>query len=498
MTVKEKNMTFRDKNIVVVGLARSGVGAANLLTTLGARVTVTDSKPESSLGEQITRLRPSIRVITGDNPQEAFSSADVVVISPGVPASAPFLVSASLKGVPIIGELELAYQAIKGMGHGSLGQRQGSFISITGTNGKSTTTTLVDLMLKEANFSTLLGGNIGIALTEEILKFVGTDSQLAHPSPVTHYPLPDYIVTEVSSFQLETIDEFRPNIAAILNITPDHLDRYKNMEEYTDAKARIFENQTCEDFLILNAEDEALMNLERGKLHVKSERPNILYFSRAKEVKGAYYKDGRIYFDLPDLGMDPSAFSLQPSTFRIQGAHNIENVMAASLAAFLAGGSPGSVTKALASFPGLEHRMEFAGEVRGVRFINDSKGTNIGAVLKSLEGFDRVILIMGGLDKGSDFSVLRDIVSKRVKALILVGKASGKIAEALGDVTETVIAADLKDAVELSLAKASQGDTVLLSPGCASFDMFQDFEDRGRQFKQAVALIQDTESRDRT
>jgi UDP-N-acetylmuramoylalanine--D-glutamate ligase len=354
-----------------------------------------------------------------------------------------------------------------------------SFIGITGTNGKSTTTTLVGLMMKEAGFRTLLGGNIGIALTEEILKFVGAGLK---PAPT----IPDYIVAEISSFQLETIHEFRPKVAVILNITPDHLDRYAGMEEYMDAKARIFENQTREDFLVLNADDTVLMKSANEKLRMKSDKPKVVYFSRMKEVEGAYLKEGTIFFDLPEFGLWPSAFSLQPSNFKIQGVHNIENAMAAALTALIAGCSPESVRNVLRDFPGLEHRLEFAGEFRGVRFINDSKGTNTGAVLKSLESFDKVVLIMGGLDKGSDFSVLEEAVRKKVKALVLIGMAKDKIAKALGSATESLVAVDLQAAVGLSLSKASPGDVVLLSPGCASFDMFQDFEDRGRKFKEAV------------
>jgi UDP-N-acetylmuramoylalanine--D-glutamate ligase len=495
ITMQEKINIFKDKNILVVGLARSGTGAANLLYELGAKVTITDTKPRSVLKTNIERLFPTVKVITEGNPSEVFDEADMIVISPGVPLDIPPLESAKAKQIPVIGELELAYQVMKSAvssqqsGRGEAVPRPCNafpdFIGITGTNGKSTTTTLVDLMLREAGLKTLLGGNIGIALTEEILKFVGAGLK---PAPTSL----DYIVAEISSFQLETIKEFRPKIAAILNITPDHLDRYHSMEEYIDAKARIFENQKAGDSLILNADDPALMEVRSEKLEAKNEKPYIFYFSRCKEVKGAYFRDGVIYFNLPESvvgAIHESPLRINVNEIRIQGVHNIENAMAASLVALIAGCSFDAVINVLRQFPGLEHRLEFVSEIRGVKFINDSKGTNAGAVAKSLEGFNNVILIMGGLDKGSDFSALKTLVGQKVKTLILIGMAKEKIAKALGGATETLIADNMNSAVELSLSKASAGDVVLLSPGCASFDMFQDFEDRGRKFKESVKIL---------
>jgi UDP-N-acetylmuramoylalanine--D-glutamate ligase len=487
ITMQEKINMFKDKNILVVGLARSGTGAANLLSELGARVTITDTKSRSVLETNIKRLFPAVKVMTDGNPSEAFDAADMIVISPGVPLDIPPLESAKAKGIPVIGELELAYMVISRKGGFETRPYNivPDFIGITGTNGKSTTTTLVDLMLKEAGFKTLLGGNIGIALTEEILKFVGAGLKPA-PTPI------DYIVAEISSFQLETIKEFWPKIAVLLNITPDHLDRYHSMEEYIYAKARIFENQTAGDFLILNADDPVLMEVANEKLETKSEKPYIFYFSRMREVEGIYLKDGIIYCNLPESivgAIHESPLRINANEIRIQGVHNIENAMAASLVALIAGCPLDSVRNALRQFPGLEHRLEFVSEIRGVKFINDSKGTNVGAVAKSLEGFNNVILIMGGLDKGSDFSVLKTLVRQKVKTLILIGVAKEKIAKALGGATETLKADNIDSAVELSLSKASAGDVVLLSPGCASFDMFQDFEDRGRKFKEAVIQL---------
>ncbi len=493
--VEEKKNKFKGKKVLVVGLARSGTGAANLLVELGAKVSITDKKSPGSLEDQINKLLPAVKFIEDSKAGDIIDSLDLIVISPGVPLYVPFLVKASIKGVPIIGELELAYQVVKSAVSCQQSCRgealprpfkpTPAFIGITGTNGKSTTTTLIDLILKDAGYKTLLGGNIGNALTEEILR--GVSGQLSAVGRGEAAPRPyNYIVAEISSFQLETIEEFRPNVAAILNITPDHLDRYNGMGEYIDAKARIFEKQTPDDFLIINADDPEIMKVKSEKLKLKSERPKIIYFSRMKEVEGAYFKDGLIHFNLPDFNISPSTFNLQPSTFKIKGVHNIENAMAASLVALISGCSTESVRNVLSSFPGLEHRIEFVAEVDGVRFINDSKGTNVGAVAKSLEDFNNIILIMGGLDKGNDFSILRDLIEKKVKVLILIGKAKEVIEKALGAVTETHKVSDLGEAVAFSMSKASAGDVVMLSPGCASFDMFKDFEDRGKKFKEAV------------
>ena len=472
-------MTFTDKKVLVVGLARSGIGAANLLSGLGAKVSVSDSKPRSMLKSQIEKLPSSVDVITGDNLREASAEADIIVISPGVPGNISPLQYARAKGIPVISEIELAFQVMKSVA--SL-----PFIGITGTNGKSTVTTLVDLMLKESGYKTLLGGNIGNALTEEIQNIFFKDGQ---PSVEA---APDYVVAEISSFQLESIKEFRPDIAALLNISPDHLDRYNSMEDYINAKAEIFSNQTAGDCLIVNADDPITMKLIREKWEVRSERPKILYFSSRKVVEGMYTRDGVMFANSSHFPLPASHFPLlNVNDIRIKGTHNIENALASSLIAFMAGSKPDDVKNVLRSFQGLEHRLEFVKEVNGITFINDSKGTNVGAVAKSLESFENLILIMGGTDKGSDFSILREQMKRKVKALILIGEAKDKIERSLGDTADTYKVEDLKKAVELSMAKASRGDTVLLSPGCASFDMFENFEERGREFKRAVSELAD-------
>lgn len=462
-------MDVKGKKVIVVGLARSGVGAANLLQRLGALVTVTDKKKPEELESYIEELRPGIKYSFGVHAEEEFAAADLVVVSPGIPLSIGPLKAAAERGVRIIGELELAWQFFR--------DSKTAFLAITGTNGKSTTTSLLDAMLKKGGSSTLLGGNIGIALTSELDR---TESQACL--------VPDFVVAEVSSFQLDTVDTFRPHGAAILNITPDHLDRYASMSDYIDSKCRIFLNQDEHDFIVLNADDPVTAEIEkRIERHLPSgRRPAVFYFSRNKAVSGAYFKNEVIHFSLSGL----SSFALHPSGFKIEGVHNIENAMAASVMALLSGCDPGAVAQALAEFPGLEHRLEFVREVDGVRFINDSKGTNVGAVVKSLESFDEpVILIAGGRDKDGDFSVLKPLVRDKVKALILIGEAGEKIKKAIGDSTRIIMEDSLRNAVSRAREIASPGDAVLLSPACASFDMFRDFEHRGRQFKAIVAEI---------
>ena len=372
-------MTFKDKKVLVVGLARSGTGAASLLSSLGARVSVTDSKPLSMLESQIQKLPSSVEVITGGNPQEKFAAADIIVISPGVPGNIPPLKYAREKGIPIISEIELAFQVMKSV-------TAIPFIGITGTNGKSTVTTLVDLMLKDSGYKTLLGGNIGNALTEEIQKDLFVNGRISANEA------PDYIVAEISSFQLESIKEFRPKISAVLNISPDHLDRYNSMADYINAKAGIFLNQAAEDYLIINADDPVLMKMCNDRMNERvPDFPDIILFSRKGEVKGVYEKDGVIYLNLPDHPFPAVNLPfIATDEIKIKGTHNLENAMASSLIAFMGGSKPEDVKNVLASFQGLEHRMEFVKEANGITFINDSKGTNVGAVAKSLESFENL------------------------------------------------------------------------------------------------------------
>ena len=510
-------MDIKGKSVTVVGLARSGVGAANLLSELGADVTIADIKTESELEDFIPRLSPSVRLALGAHPEDIFLSPDMIIVSPGVPLGIPPIVKAKAKGVTIMGELELAYQIatygsdnppippiipphpplekggrgdlIKGCGRG--------FLAVTGTNGKSTTTALLDFTMKKAGFRTILGGNIGNALTEEIHKIATSCRlQVASKNQNSEVNLKletcnmqlDYIVAEVSSFQLESIKNFSPKVAGIVNITPDHLDRYHSSKEYSNAKARIFENQKEDDFLVLNWDDPETIRVKSEKLKVKSEKPRIFYFSRKKEVEGVYLKDGIVYCDLPPItGTVPTVPLIRADEIRIKGVHNLENAMAASAMALLAECPIEAVIDSLREFTGLEHRLEFVRELNGVKYFNDSKGTNVGAVIKSLESFQNsIILIAGGRDKAGDFSLLRQLVRERVKVIVLIGEAIEKIKRTLGDITETVRAKDLREAVSISRRMAAKGDVVLLSPACASFDMFINFEDRGRQFKKIV------------
>jgi len=474
--------TYSGQRIVIVGLARSGVGAANLLAYLGAGVTVTDLKKPDQLTPFIKALDPAISLSLGRHPVELFESADTIVVSPGIPLDIEPLKLAQRNGIKIIGELELACHVITQV----LKVDAPEFLAITGTNGKSTTTALLDTILRSGGISTIIGGNIGNSLAAEV-----HDILINPPAaPIK------YVVAELSSFQLETIGNFRPKGSAILNITPDHLDRYHEMELYVRAKCRVSMNQKPGDYLVLNADDPFSAEIEQiiGK---QDQKPQVFYFSRKKVVEGICFLNGKISFNLSadklgaisrDLAVPSSSFDLDPSSFVIKGVHNIENAMAAALMAYLAGCNLEGIRNALATFQGLEHRLELVRELEGVKYINDSKGTNVGAVMKSLEGFaEPVILIAGGRDKDSDFTLLRPLIKEKVKNLILVGEAAEKIRKAVCDVTPCEMAGfDFRAAIAKASEAATQGDVVLLSPACASFDMFMDFEDRGRQFKQMV------------
>jgi len=441
---------FRNKRVTVVGMARSGIAAARALHALGARVTITDKKPLDQLAEQVRALGTSaIAVEAGGHPDRIFTEADLIVLSPGVPKIPPVL-AARRRGIRVISELELGWSL-----------SDAPFAGITGTNGKSTVTTLVGLMLKKAGKRTLVAGNIGNALTEEPGALRGQD----------------WIVVELSSFQLEDIETFRPRVAAVLNLTQDHLDRYTDIASYGAAKARIFEKQQRDDVLVLNFDDPLVRAMASRAIS------QVVPFSRSEKHRaGAYVEQGVL--------MVRSDRICPVDEILIKGVHNLENAMAASAVALAAGADPSSVAAVLREFPGLEHRLEVVREKDGVTYINDSKGTNVGAVVKSVEGFSRpVILIAGGLDKGSDFSPLAGLFRDKVKLLILIGKAADKMEKALGASTETVFAKTLQDAVRRAAERAVSGDVVLLSPACASFDMFKDFEDRGRQFKEAVRKL---------
>ena len=445
-------MDLNNKRVLVVGLGKSGVASALFLKSRGARVTVSDSKPEAELRDEILLLlEHGITVETGGHGDRTFRGQDLIVVSPGVPVDAPQLVQARNLGEPVIGEIELAAQFLPG-----------PIVAITGANGKTTTTSLAGEIVAAGNFTTLVGGNIG---TPAI-------SLVDQAGPAT------WTVLEVSSFQLETIVEFRPRIAVILNITPDHLDRHKTFDNYVNAKARIFENQRPDDFAVLNADDPAAAALSDRT------RAQLLWFSRKKEIdKGAFVRGTHIYFrdDHNEREILPLA------EVPLRGGHNLENVLAGAVIGMLVGCQPEQIRQAVRNFKAVEHRLEFVAKVAGVDYYNDSKATNVDATIKALESFPANIhLILGGKDKGSDYTVLHELLRQRVKRVYTIGAAAAKIESQIQVAAEIEHAETLDNAVRRASESAAAGDVILLAPACASFDQFQSYEHRGRVFKEIV------------
>jgi UDP-N-acetylmuramoylalanine--D-glutamate ligase len=451
-------MELNDKRVLVVGLGKSGVASALFLKSRGARVTVSDSKPEAELRDEILLLlEHGITVETGGHGDRTFRGQDLIVVSPGVPVDAPQLVQARKQGEPVvvIGEIELAAQFLAG-----------SIAAITGANGKTTTTSLAGEIIAAGKFSTLVGGNIG---TPAI-------SLVDRAGPAT------WTVLEVSSFQLETIVEFRPRIAVILNITPDHLDRHKTFANYVNAKARVFENQRQDDFTVLNADDPTTAGLSDRT------RAQLFWFSRKKEIeKGAFVRGTHIYFrdGHSECGIMPLA------DVPLKGAHNLENALAGVSVGMLAGCQPEQIRQAVRNFKAVEHRLEFVARVADVDYYNDSKATNVDATIKALEAFPADIpphlhLILGGKDKGSDYTVLNELLRQRVKRVYTIGAAAAKIESQIQGAVEIEHAETLENAVRRANESAVPGDVVLLAPACASFDQFQNYEHRGRLFKETV------------
>ena len=444
-------MDLQNKRALVVGLGKSGVASALFLKSRGARVTVSDSKPEAELRSEILLLLDhGITVETGGHGDRTFRGQDLIVVSPGVPFDAPQLEQARALGEPVIGEVELAAQFLPG-----------PIVAITGANGKTTTTTLAGEIIAAGKFHTLVGGNIGTPA----ISF----ADQAKPDTWT--------VLEVSSFQLETIVSFRPRIAVILNITPDHLDRHKTFTNYVNAKARIFENQQPDDFAVLNADDPTTAGLAgRG-------RAQLFWFSRKKEVKkGSFVRGGQIFFR--DRKSEREIMPL--AEIPLKGAHNLENVLAGVSIGVLAGCQSGQIRAAVRTFKAVEHRLEFVATVAGVDYFNDSKATNVDATIKALESFPaNVHLILGGKDKGSDYSVLNELLRARVKRVYTIGAAAAKIESQIAG-TEIVPSQTLENAIRRARESAATGDVVLLAPACASFDQFENYEHRGRIFKEIV------------
>jgi len=387
----------------------------------------------------------------GGHNLESFRNCDFVVVSPGVPLALPLFDESRRAGIPILAEVELASRHLKG-----------KILAVTGSNGKTTTTTLVTELLRGAGLKVHPAGNIGFPLTDLV----------DQSTPESLYS------TELSSFQLEGIDRFRPAVGALLNLTPDHMDRYPGFEAYIAAKRRIFKNQEPTDFAVLNQDDErtAAMATE-----VPS-RP-ILFSRRTEPERGVFVRGGELFY----RGESGAVRLFSRNDIVLKGEHNLENVLAASAIAILAGAPPESLLKVIRSFKGVEHRLEWVAEIDGVQYFNDSKATNVDAAIKSLESFPgNILLIAGGRDKAGDFTVLRPLVRQRVKHLVLIGEAAGKIREALADSVEISESATLQDAIVSCKGYARPGDVVLLAPACASFDMFQNYEHRGRVFKQTV------------
>ncbi len=448
--------------VTVVGLARSGVAAARLLQEAGALVTVADRKNREELVSVLGSLdQPGTRLVLGRNYESALDQAELVVISPGVPYRSEALERVRRRGVKVISELDLASRFLSA-----------PILAVTGTNGKSTTVTLIGKMLQASGKRTFVGGNLGTAISEAAVQSLQA-MKMGRPCPY------DALVVEVSSFQLETIEQFHPWIAAILNVTVDHQDRYESIDEYIAAKNRIFENQTPSDYALFNLDDPRVAALRR---HAKA---SVLGFTRTATLPsdlagGTYLDRDRIMTTVAGRAQEICA----RSEVKIIGTHNLENAMVAATYALLSGCSPSIIRQVLREFPGLEHALEIVHERRGIRFINDSKGTNVDATLKALESIDQPIwLIAGGRDKGGDFSRLAPAIRRRVKRLILIGEAAPLIAKAMEGYREIERAGTLKQAVEWAASGADAGDVVLLSPACASFDMFTDYQDRGRQFK---------------
>lgn len=439
------------QRVLVVGLARTGVATALFCAQRGARVTVTEESPEAKVAEAAAKLRAAgVALELGGHTQPTFLQQDLIVPSPGVPFGMPFLTAARAKGIAVWSEVELAWRFLRG-----------KLVAITGSNGKTTTTALTGHLFEGAGVPTIVAGNIGTPLVSR----VDTSSD----ATVT--------VAELSSFQLENISAFRPEIGAILNLTPDHLDRHASFDEYGRAKARMFENQGTADAAILNADDVALATY-------RPHTPRIYWFSRLHPVEqGTYLRGEEIVFRRGDREM----VLLRREDIGLRGDHNVENVLAAACMAHLAGLGAEVIAEGVRTFAGVEHRLEFVAEIQGVRFFNDSKATNVDATLKAIDAFaGRLLILLGGKDKGGDFTLLAGPLAKRNSLVLLVGAASDKIEAQLRGSVEMVRAETMDRAIRLAYERARPGDTVLLAPACASFDQFQNYEHRGRVFKQLV------------
>lgn len=445
-------MALSGKKVLIVGAARSGIGAAKFLVGQGAVVALTDQKPIDKWTPEALALKElGVGLLPGEPPSWLLDQLDLVVVSPGVPATIIPIRYAERAGAEIIGEVELAYRYLKGR-----------IVAITGSNGKTTTTSLIGELLRDAGLKVQVGGNIGKAL----ISMIETSRD------------DGWTVAELSSFQLETIKTFRPSIAIVLNVTPNHMDRYETFNDYAAAKHRIFMNQTGEDTAVLNADDPTVSSWASGL------RAKVMQFSVRNEIEDGVFLRGRelIYRGQVLLNVDE---------MKLRGMHNVENVAAAMAAGIAAGSSIESMNGTVRRFDPVEHRLEFVTEIEGVKFYNDSKATSVDATLKALEAFEhetgKVVLILGGKGKRAPYGPLEPLVRATVRKLVLIGEDAETIANELGTSAPFERASDMKDAVARSYAAAEKGDVVLLAPACASFDMFDSFEHRGKVFKDEVS-----------
>jgi len=438
--------------VTVAGAARSGVAAARLLAGKGARVTVSEARGEVPDAAPLRSLGVTLEL--GGHAMETFTSADLVVLSPGVPPDQPAVRAARERGVPVMAEIELASRWL-----------QGRVIAITGTKGKSTTTALTGQILQAAGFKVTVGGNIGSPLS----------AQVSDSTPETLH------VVETSSFQLEEIVRFHPWMAVMLNFSPDHLDRHPSVETYAAAKARIFENQTEADWAVINADDPSVLELARRGRATKR-----LFAPRSLIEEGTAIEAGWIV----DRHAHRSERLVPLESIHLLGPHLVADVMAAATVGSIAGAAPAAITGAVEAFKGLEHAMELVADIDGVRFVNDSKATNVEAALRSIESFERgLVPIMGGRFKGGDFRLLRAPLAARAKAVVAIGESKALFRNALAGTVEVREAASLDEAVRTAFELAKPSGVVLLAPACASFDMFHDYAERGRRFKEAVARL---------
>ncbi len=453
---------WKKTNVAVMGMGRSGQSAADLLLDQGSNVILVEEHPRPELeGLKEEYERRGAQICFGNHMESILSQVALLVVSPGVPNDHSFLEQAHQQNIPVIGEIELATWFLRA-----------PIIAVTGTNGKSTTVRLIGSILEKSGKHVFMGGNLGLPLCEAVPK-------TGNPYQGKDF---DYIVAEVSSFQLETIHQFKPWISVLLNVTPDHLDRHLTQEEYQAAKQRIFENQTIQDWMIINVDDPTVRALA---LEAKARR---VEFSLQHEVEQGIYAEGdkirarlegkaEVVFDRDDIPM--------------RGLHNVANAMAAICVGLLSGCSKENIVNGLKEIPGFEHALEYVRTWKSICFINDSKGTNVDATLKAVQCFDEpVILILGGKDKGGDFARLVDAIHQRVKNVVVIGEAAPRILFELGEQVPTRQATSLKDAVAQAVSLALPGDVVLFSPACSSFDMFQNYHQRGLEFKRVIQELQ--------